>query len=357
MKNQRPTLFGAFVAVVVGVILLIFISEISLRFVFPRWREFYSGWFMTLTEVPGHVAVVTGTPNFDGYFSQNNGDFRSHIKINATGFRNDEPAEAADGRLWIIGDSMMFGWGVERTESLTGVIARETGMETYNVAAPGADVCGYQALAAHMPKNTIPRAVIVGLVIENDLDEYDCAAKAKEVPRAETTDYSWRSWKYYLTGYSALYNFFAVSVKRVAIVERLLESLGIIAPLTNVHVTPTAEERQRLVKSTAAELQHLREMFPNIPFAVLIVPGRFEIQSGDINFAQLRHGMESALADLKIDVIDPFDALKAAGFADVHFAHDGHWNARGHQIAAQIALPWVRALSPSPNHSDQKTVP
>jgi hypothetical protein len=342
--RARPTLLGKAIALLVGLVLMVAAVEGLLRLVLPHWREFYSGWFMTVTEVPGHGTVGIGVPGFDGYFAQNNGDFRVHIRINQSGLRDDEPIEAADGRVWTIGDSMTFGWGVERDQTFAAVIARESGVPSYNLAAPGANVCGYEALAARVPKTLHPRAVVVGLVLENDLNRYDCAEVVAEPPEPAPADYSFRAIKYYLTGDSALYNFLAVAVKRVAVVQRLLTDLGLIAPLESDQIAPSPEERMALVESTADELARMRKMFPDTPFAVLVVPGRYELKDASPIFAELRTRMDAALAARGIAAIDPFDGLKAAGFASVHFAHDGHWTATGHRIAGDEAAKWVRSV-------------
>jgi hypothetical protein len=51
--------------------------------------------------------------------------------------------------------------------------------------------------------------------------------------------------------------------------------------------------------------------------------------------------MVRELAERGIDVIDPIDKFFSAGFHLTHFAHDGHWSAFGHKIAAQAAADWL----------------
>ena len=182
--TERPTLKGRLIAVLVGIVLAGVFAEGALRVAMPHWREFYSGWFIGKAVVPGHGVVNIGKPGFDGYFAQNNGDFRVRITVNDFGLRDPNPVEAAAGRIWIIGDSMSFGWGVEHDRMYSSVIGGALNAPAYNVASPGTDVCGYQALLARMPENAKPRAVIVGLVLENDVHAYDCRAAARGRERA-----------------------------------------------------------------------------------------------------------------------------------------------------------------------------
>lgn len=340
----QPTFLGKMIAIAIGMLLTLAIAEVAARLAFPNWREFYSGWFMTATQVSGYGQVVIGTPGFNGHFAQNNGDFRVRIRVNDFGLRNDEPVSAAHHRIWTIGDSMTFGWGVDRDDAFVAVAGRESGMPVYNVAAPGASVCGYQALSARMPDSIRPLAVVVGLVIENDLDNYDCAKAATVMPEPERIDHSIRTLKYYLTGQSALYNSLAVGLKRVAMVERLLEKAGLIAPLSSDRAIPGPEERSMLAESTVAELIRLRDMFPHIPFSVLIIPARHEIKDDDPTFRDLRERVEDRLSHSGISYLDPIEDLKRAGFRTVHFDHDGHWNEAGHKIAGELVARWIKDL-------------
>lgn len=347
MSAQKTTPFGIVVAVLIGIALMIGIAEIAMRILFPHWSEFYSGRFMKIEAVPGHTQILTGNPAFDGYFAQNNGDFRVRITINQEGFRDPKPLDAADGAVWIIGDSMAFGWGVEFDQTYAAVIGAEGRVSTYNVASPGTDVCGYQALNARMPKHLKPIAVIVGLILENDVHSYDCPASAREqanLPAAPASEHlTLGKMKEALTQYSALYNAVAVSLKRVRPIVEALELIGLIRKEHAYRVTFGESEIQPLVMQTAAEVDRLKAAFgPNVPFGVLITPGRFEIRDGDPFYRKLRERMVAALKARDIAVIDPFDSLNKAGFKQTHFAHDGHWSPLGHRIAGEAATAWLR---------------
>ncbi|OAN49225.1 hypothetical protein A6A04_03680 [Paramagnetospirillum marisnigri] len=332
-----------------GLLVLLVVAEVALRILMPQWREFYSGWFMTEISVPGHSNVTVGVAGFDGYFSQNNGDFRSHMRINGFNLRNDEPVAAADGRLWVIGDSMSFGWGVQRDEMYSSRLAVELGVPTYNVAGPGSNVCGWQSLYARMPKDVRPSAVVVGLTVENRVGIFDCKAAAMDAkpPVPERMELGSLAnpimIKRWFTSHSALYNFFAVSLKRVGLGEALLTRLGVIvdpnALMTHGRdVTRGAE----MVASTATELAKLRAMIPaDVPFVVAVFPARYEIRDDNEFYSSLRTGMHAELAQRGIASIDLLADFKAAGWQPTHFAHDGHWSALGHKVAGAAISKWL----------------
>lgn len=339
--SETPTLKGRLIAVVVGVVLLVVASEVILRFAMPHWREFYSGWFMRVVAVPDHGTVTTGRPGFDGHFAQNNGDFRVRVRINEFGLRNPELPAAADGRVWFVGDSMTFGWGVEANEIYSSVAGRLAETPTYNVASPGTDVCGYQALVARMPREVQPKAVVVGLILENDIHAYDCRKAAAARPTADADGGA--GFRRFLIKHTATYNFLSVSLKRVAFVREALTALGLIAEGHAYRRPPAAEEMNDAVQRTAAELANLKAMLPpGTPMAVLIAPGRFEVRDGNAAYRDLRLAAANAIADRGIAVIDPFDDFRRTGFGPTHFAHDGHWSRLGHRVAGDVVAGWLK---------------
>jgi len=340
--TSRPTRKSNAIALAIGLVLSVVAVEGTLRLAMPHWREFFSGWFMQPVDVPGYGRVIIGRPGFDGHFAQNNGDFRIRIRINPFGLRNPEPIDKAGDRVWFIGDSLTFGWGVEQNEIYSSVAGRISGAPAYNVASPGANVCGYQALVARMPESSKPRAVILGLILENDVIKYDCRA---DITADAADGDGWRAphLKKFLTRNTALYNFFAVSLKRVALINDALVALGLVAKSHDYPLELSAERLAPAVETTVVEIAKLRAMLPaGTPFAVLTVPTPFEIRDRDPFSRQLRTEVSTALAARGIAVIDPFQALLAAGFSPIYFRHDGHWAPLGHDIAGRAIAKWLR---------------
>ena len=347
--GEAPTLKGRIVATAIGLVLLVAVSEVVLRVSMPNWREFHGGWFMETTKVPAHGVVVVGRAGFDGHFAQNNGDFRVRIRINDFGLRNPDPVSVADGRIWVVGDSMTFGWGVEEDEMYSSVLARLSDQPTYNVASPGADVCGYQALIARMPESLRPRAVVVGLVLENDVAFVDCQKtfRAQEQMGIEAGSDGTPllpTVKQLLTRHTALYNFFAVALKRVDVVRETLIATGLVAREHAFRPPALGADVAAAADRTAEELAALRTALPaGTPMVVLVVPGRFEVRDGDPLYRSVRQGLVAALDRRGIAVVDPFEAFRAAGFQATHFTHDGHWSPLGHRVAARALADWFAA--------------
>jgi hypothetical protein len=347
--KPRKTVAGRLVALAIGLALLVVVAELGLRIAMPTWTEFYSGRFQAFEWVPGFGRAVVGKPGFDGWFSQNNGDFRAHVRLNAKGFRETEPPAAADGRLWLLGDSMTWGWGVAADRSYGAVAARAAGVKSYNLASPGANVCDYQATLARIPSEVRPRAVVLGLVMENDISPYNCPrGNAPATPPPDWADLgptglSLHTAKLWLTDHSALYNVVAVSLKRIGSVERALVMIGLVAEPHVQHFSPASSEAYRdAVARTAAEIAWLKTRLPaNVPFAVLIVPSRFDVRDRAAPEIERRQAVIAALTEKEIAVIDLAEPFRDAGFGPTHFVHDGHWREQGHEVAGKAVAAWL----------------
>ena len=348
--NERHTYLGIIFALLIGIVCLALVAEVILRLAMPHWQEFYNGRFMRILNVKNHGLVATGIPGFDGYFSQNNGDFRVRLQINDFGYRNTKPIEKSEGSVWFVGDSMAFGWGVEQNEMYSSLVENMINFPTFNIASPGTDVCGYQALLARTLKHASPRAIIVGLILENDLADYNCLSKkgqtsSEVVPTIfDRNLLNIKGLKVFLIQNSALYNFLAVSLKRVRFINEMLIQFGLVAQGHTYRPANIVAGFDRVINKTATELINLKsQVSTNTPFAVLIAPARFEIKDRDSAFQDVREKMVYALAERNISVIDPIKEFLDAGFKKTHFAHDGHWSALGHKIAAQVTADWLRS--------------
>ena len=99
--------------------------------------------------------------------------------------------------------------------------------------------------------------------------------------------------------------------------------------------------------------------------ALVYIPGRMEIQEsswevtrqlyrlkeGAWNLNKVRNKITSLGAGLNIPVIDLTSALQAAEvpFKPTYFTFDGHWNARGHDVAAGAVFDWMKSTGSRPS--------
>jgi hypothetical protein len=336
----------AIIAVAIG------LAEIGVRFIVPEWNAFSSERFMQSAELPGFRPYLVGKVGFRGPFAQNNGDFRINLAINATGHREDDTPADANGRIWGVGDSYSFGWGVEQHQTYLAVLGRLTGKSTYNLAGPGNDVCGYQAAVMAMPEPRMPVGFVLGLTLENDINSDRCQPGSYVAPKtaveepaasAPTARQRFVHLKDWLIGNSALYNFAVVTLKRSKRLNDVLISLGLAERPHQIGDHYSASEIGERVASTVSEIAWLRERIaPETPFVVLLIPALFDIRDQEPFFASIRRKVTAELKRRSIAVVDPYEDFVRAGFEPTHFIHDGHWSPRGHEVVGEALARWFK---------------
>ena len=338
------------------IVVAIGLAEGAIRVIVPEWNAFSSERFMQGAELPGFQPYLTGMKDFRGKFAQNNGDFQINIAINATGQREEDTPAEANGRIWGVGDSYSFGWGVDKEQTYLAVLGRLMGKPSYNLAGPGNDVCGYQAAVMAMPEPRTPAGFVLGLTIENDVDKNHCQpgsyvapATAEEstapTPTARQRFVHVKDW---LIQSSALYNFTVVTLKRSKRLNDLLISLGLVERPHQVGDHYPESEIDDRIASTVAKIAWLRERFtPETPFVVLLIPALLDIRDQDPFFARIRQGLTAELKRRSVSVVDPYEDFIRAGFKPTHFVHDGHWSPRGHEVAAEALARWFQGISRS----------
>lgn len=330
------------VTILLGTAISLAFAEIAARVILPHWQDYASERFMSRVPVPGWGSTMMGVPGFDGWFAQNNGDFRVPVRIDSRGLRNGDDA-IPEGALWGIGDSFTFGWGVKREEIFASVAAEQLGLPFFSVASPGTDLCGYQALLAKAALAAKPSAVLLGLTIENDVSDYNCAANVDTVTKVSAS-WGWLEIKGWLMAHSALYNFTATTLKRSPVVLDIMKNLGVVEremaqnwhkPLHPAHT----------VQSTAGAVVKLKSMLPqDVPFAVVLIPARFDLLASNSDWSKGRIILRQALEQAGLTVVDPYNELLSEGVQRAHFPHDGHWSPRGHEIAGTVAAQTLKPL-------------
>ena len=334
--------FGNIFLFIGSIFIGVMAMEFGIRIIFKDWEVFSSHRFFRTMNVSGFGSLLMGVPSFDGVFAQNDGDFRVTIKINKSGYREIEPVREADGRIWFVGDSFSFGWGVDSLDRFSDRIGRLLKRPVYNLASPAADVCDYQAQIANMPRQLVPAGIVLGLTIENDLANYDC--QRGRGPSESDLELKGRfqlplsSLKHFFMKESALYNVFVVNLKKSPFLVNLLRRLGIIAT-PHAKTFDAALVDRLIVNKTVQEVLFLNSMLPpETPLIVLIIPSRFDLRDGLHSEFQVRFDLINEFEKHGILVIDPSLEFKKVGFNKIHFVHDGHWSLLGHKIAADVLV-------------------
>jgi lysophospholipase L1-like esterase len=277
-----------------------------------------------------------------GWFSSP--EYRIRIDTNAAGFRMAEdlaPAKRSKVRVLVLGDSFTFGMGVEAQETYAAVLERMLNANRpRDVEVLNLGVIGYGTLQEiellHQYAFLEPDVVVLGFFARdvflaasgNDLeDNYYFAKKLNTThddkgPSQQAADLPLsRRLRLQLLWNSNLY--------------RTVE-LTLGGYLRRRYTPADAPElREEAWHITAAALTQLdRELASRqLPCILLWIPAVGTVAQQDHSVSERLEGL-----GLKhIQVVDVLDVLRGQE-GDAYFNLDSHWNAKGHELAAQALL-------------------
>ena len=309
------------VAIVVGLGLL----EGLTRLFFPAFDP--SGRFDL-----GHPvgSLTLGTPGTSARQVKNTGDYEVAVRINRHGLRDDKDiAGATSGDLVFVGDSFTWGWGVEAMERFSDRVQALTGRRVFNLATP-TDIAGYAALLDYAQSlGARIGEVVVALCMENDLSLYDSVDGPPDDRTMNWTGWDWKGW---LTARSAAYVLLTTMIQQTPALKALAVGAGAIVPNFDGMGLNTYDAR--MIDASADQLQALSKRYPTL---VVLIPSRaLWIGNNRAEEDRVHTALVAALASRGIAVLDLRPLMEAGGTPlGYHFANDGHWNARGHALAAE----------------------
>jgi hypothetical protein len=295
----------------------------------------------------------------DGRFYHQGGCFNVVYTTNSYGARDVERSPHSDKpRTIVLGDSFVEGLGVADQYRLTNTLEKDTGREFLNFGTGGdfgplQYALLYKTLAAKFDHNL----VLVSVLPDNDFRDMDLAwGKTHHEGRYRpyyADDFSivytgkydpdagegfWDRLEAYLRAYLASYH----------VGQFLYSSMyWRLAPpysgYNDYHAVDFARLEHALadIKATA-EAHHAQ-------VAVMLVPTlndflRYHASQADRVGPAVEKWGEANGVPVK-DLLPEMDARAAGNYRDLFLKCDGHWSARGGQLAAEVLEPWLAQIS------------
>jgi hypothetical protein len=239
----------------------------------------------------------------------------------------------------VVGASITWGWGVEKAERYSNIVEGRTGIRTFNVSTP-TDIEGYLRLLRYAQSlgGNIGRLVVT-VSMETDLKSY--APRTEEAHAATDEEAPYASWKPWLERHSAAYLFITTVVRRTSWLNALAVRAGLITP--NLAGISHNDDVLEAVEATADMIVEVSSRYRTL---VMLIPSRgLWVGANRTVENRVHNSLLAALASRGVDVIDLrpwFEAdNRPLGY---HFANDGHWNARGHALAAEAIIERLPTL-------------
>lgn len=284
------------------------------------------------------------------------------VEINSLGLRDglDEatPTAAGDRSVVVLGDSFAFGLGValEETfhERLERALAAELGrpVRVYGAGMPGGGVIDERRMLEQIAPVARPDVVVLALFEGNDLqdtwsrrqalaDDSPAAAPAPSAAEPALRFLAALAGSRFWLGSSSLLQLGRVDGRPTRVMEMALEAERpaaieemTAAMLAELGVVETVCER------LGADLVVLL-----VPTILQAEPQRFEAfaarrPGGRFARTAFHRHLAHRLRDHGFESVDPLPRLEEESLAGRHCYHrEGHWNARGHAIAAELLAP------------------
>lgn len=345
--------------------------------VWEKAYHFPSGMFVLDPEVRHRLAS-----DFSGTLRDR--EFETHVRTNHFGMRDVEIGPPVPGRtrILVMGDSFAFGEGVEETEafpkrleSLLNHGHASQIVEVLNGGVPGYSTVQEIRLLRWLLPKIRPDMVIVAFHVGNDLNHNDLSVNFDQSglrlvdgniaePERKPSSHFHRV-KMLLARYSSLYRFVVERVHASPGLARFSYQIRLSAQdfqlpfsIQQFARTPdnSVEGRWRDTESLLREFRDLCISEGCAPF-IATLPDRLQYDQSLWTRIGLQYGLDADDYDLgivnrrllelarkySIEVVDLLPSFtRQPRVEGLHYAWDGHWNARGHAVAAQSLADYFR---------------
>jgi hypothetical protein len=368
-RRPPPSRRARLILLTVSVALALLVAELALRAVRPQFTLLGADFYAADPELgfvlrPGHDGTLEGV-----------GEFATRIRVDSRGLRGGEPSPATARQPHVlgVGDSFLFGWGVEEHETFLALASREVGAVASNGGIPNYSTCQATARARRLLPELRPDVVLVAVFAGNDeLDELVPVAdfrveEGRLRSRLDRPRRGWRAAVRAVTDRSHLLR----ALRASSLGARLGKALGAPPPararllahslLTYAEPPPPGiGDADRRIAGCLRELHDAATaagaevVAALLPADLAVVPGALAATAGELGDADHRYDPDaprrrllSVLRDSGVPHVDlhPPLARAVAEGVPVFFPNDRHYTAVGHgAVAAALGQPLRHAL-------------
>jgi lysophospholipase L1-like esterase len=299
-------------------------------------------------------------PGYRGFLA-NVVEYNTRVEINELGLRGPPVRNEPDGaRIVMLGDSMVFGQGVEADQSIAGRLQARLNEYGLRVEVLNAGVRGYGTIHEAAWLRTYgaqlaPKIVVLGVFLGNDIQ--DNATPMQDSGGMLLPPQTWHTpLTRYLFTHSHLYR----ALRAAWLNLTLRAGAEQMAYLTANYGDANAAKAERVTAQALDEVVHVTQEL-NAALIALLIPDGLQVEptrAGE--FDEIRRSnpelhldltrpnrvFTKLLSERDIPTVDLTPAFKAQvkEAAPLYLPLDGHLNASGHQFAADLLAPRVEVL-------------
>ncbi|MCS6886236.1 MAG: GDSL-type esterase/lipase family protein [Acidobacteriota bacterium] len=317
------------------------------------------------------------------YYEWQHSEYSMQVKTNSLALREERefgPKNAL--RILTLGDSFVFGLGVQRSQTFQTFLERELSkrlsrpVEVINAGVPGYGTCHELVLLERLLPVLQPDLVLLCFYVGNDLvDNLHClqagvnserivdgvfvSTKRYHV-RADEVERRGRKGLIGLLLRSYLYNLLEMKIdtlKTQAGVQKKPQTL--YKSVYSFHGKAT-DQQARVYAYTRKQLEAMLQICSGrgTKLAVALLPAQlqvyeemfaeqlvgFSVSSQDYEIDRPNKVLSEMLSQMNVPAIDLYEPFRERRGKDLYYRHDGHWTKRGHRLAAKILEPFLLGL-------------
>lgn len=298
------------------------------------------------------------------------GEINTTITINSDGFRDTEfSPSSTDATMLALGDSFTEGYGVDLEESYVKVLQDKLVeppfniKHVYNAGHNGTNPKNYATVYRdYFKSNASVSIVTLGFFLGNDIIEESTPEYLQN-----NSGLPGRSLKLLLSQNSSLYNFLRRQVRYSRNLEQFFSLFGLTSPPAFPGDSYASQDKSRWPYTA----KYIHELFQRISndkrrFLLVLIPTKemidetayietlaaSEMPVEDIELYGFRDFVLSYCIVNHIPVIDltpEFQEYFRRTQRDLYFRTDDHWNASGHEFAAESLFGYFKSNFAPPN--------
>lgn len=327
---------------------------------------------LNISKVDAERVYVNG-PNIKSVLKRQ--EFSTHIQINSQGLRDREYSfgkPANTERIAVVGDSFVFGYGVELNETFVKILENKLNKrsnKTFEVMNFGTSAYGTEQEYLTIKNEVIRYSpdVIILVFFSNDLKDnlkfnlFDVENNTliQNPPQKITTILKLRN---FISWHSHIYALIYRSVIDNQNLRNLLIKAGLLNPPYKepstdfdslIYQNSYNADFKYSVNKTALLLNKIEEMSNNnhIKFILLISPSKEQVDGtamkdyiskmnlniSELNVTLVQDTIKTSLRKSNITILDSLEQFKKNNINNTfYYSIDLHWNTKGHELVADI---------------------
>lgn len=297
-------------------------------------------------------------------------EFKMLVKTNSLGLREDrEFGDKQALRILVLGDSFVFGLGVQRSETFEAVLEQRLStqlgqaVEVINAGVPGYGTCHERLVLEDLLPKLQPDLVLLCFYAGNDLvDNLHClemgvaserivdgifvSAKRYHVKADELERQQRQGWKRAML-WSYAYNLIEMKLEGLMVQTGATpQPQTLYKSVYKFHRKAGSDEETRVIAHTREQIEQMKRFCDDkgVKLAVAILPAQlqvypelfaqqitgFKVKMEDYAIDRPNQLISELVAELKLPVTDLVRPLRDRREAGLYYQTDGHWTLQGH---------------------------